>query len=217
MTALRSAFDRWPWLPYAAPFALFILLTVAEPNTRFVPWLYPLKTLLVGGAILLCARDFPPLERRSTALALLVGVVVFVLWVLPEGLYPTMGTPRGVNPFDELAGPAAWTWIAFRILGAAVVVAVMEEIFWRGFLLRWVVNPDFRRVAIGAFTWPSFLITSGLFAVEHDRWLVGLVAGVAYNLLLYRTRSLYACVVAHGVTNLVLGLYVLRTGLWSFW
>jgi CAAX prenyl protease-like protein len=217
VSALRSAFDRWPWLPYVAPFALFILLTAVEPSTRFVPWLYPLKTLAVGALILLCARDFPPLDRRSTGLALVVGVAVFVLWVLPEGLVPTIGTPVAVNPFEELAQPMAWTWIAFRIVGAAVVVAVMEEIFWRGFILRWLVNPDFRGVPIGTFTWSSFLITSALFAVEHDRWLVGLVAGVAYNLLVYRTRSLHACVLAHGVTNLVLGLYVLRTGQWSFW
>lgn len=217
MSLLRPAFDRWPWLPYAAPFALFILLTAVEPSTRFLPWLYPLKTLIVGVVILFCARDFPPLERGSTGLALLVGAVVFVLWVLPEGLYPTLGTPAGVNPFDELTRPQAWTWVFFRILGATVVVAVMEEVFWRGFILRWLVNPDFRGVAMGTFTWTSFLITSALFAVEHDRWLVGLVAGLAYNLLLYRTRSLYACVVAHGVTNLVLGVYVLRTGQWSFW
>jgi len=102
-------------------------------------------------------------------------------------------------------------------VGASVVVAVMEEVFWRGFLLRWIVNQDFRKVPIGAFTWPSFLVTSALFAVEHPRWLVGLMAGVAYNLLLYRTRSLYACIVAHGVTNLVLALWVLHTGRWSFW
>ena len=70
---------------------------------------------------------------------------------------------------------------------------------------------------MGLFTWPSFLVTSALFAVEHDRWLVGLMAGVAYNLLFYRTKSLYACMVAHGVTNLALGIYVLRTGQWTFW
>jgi CAAX prenyl protease-like protein len=215
--ALRPAFDRWPWLPYVAPFAVFAVLTMVQPSHGFVAWLYPLKTLVVGGVVLVCARDFPPLQPRSTGLALAVGAVVFVVWVLPEGLYPTLGTPSAVDPFAHLSGPAAWTWIVFRILGASVVVAVMEEIFWRGFLLRWIVHLDFRRVAVGTFTWPSFLVTSALFAVEHDRWLVGLMAGVAYNLLLYRTRSLWACIVAHGFTNLALGLYVLHTGQWSFW
>jgi CAAX protease family protein len=215
--SLGGAIERWRWLPYAAPFALFMVLTMPEPRVGFVPWLYPLKTLVVGGSLLLFSRYLPDLRPRSTAFAAAVGVVMFVLWVLPEGHYPTIGTPRSVDPFDHVSGAAAWAWIAFRLLGATVVVAVMEELFWRGFILRWIVDQDFERVAIGTFTWPSFVVTSALFAVEHDRWLVGLAAGVAYNLLLYRTRSLYACMVAHGVTNLALGLYVLGTGKWGFW
>ena len=213
----RSRFDSRPWIPYVLPFALFMLFIAVQPSEGFIPWLYPLKTLVVGGAILFVAPGFPPLTPRSTPLAVGAGIAVFVLWVLPEGLYPILGTPAGVNPFDHLSGARAWTWIGFRLLGASVVVAVMEEVFWRGFILRWIIRQDFRKVAIGAFTWPSFLVTSALFAVEHDRWLVGLVAGVAYNLLLYRTKSLYACIVAHGVTNLALGLYVLYTQQWSFW
>jgi CAAX prenyl protease-like protein len=201
-----------------APFVLFVLLTVARPSGEFIPWLYPLKTIAVGSMLLLVARELPPISPRHTALATAAGVVVFVLWVLPEGHYPLLGSPgTPTSPFDYLSSEAAWIWIGFRLLGTTVVVAVMEEMFWRGFLLRWIVEADFRKVPIGTFTWPSFLVTSALFAVEHERWLVGLMAGVAYNLLLYRTRSLYACIVAHGVTNLVLGLHVLYTGQWSYW
>ncbi len=107
--------------------------------------------------------------------------------------------------------------MALRLTGATLLVPVAEELFWRGFILRWIVNPDFQKVPIGTFTWPSFVLTSLLFATEHNRWLVGLVAGIVYNLLVYRTRSLFACMVAHGVTNLALGVYVLNTGLWTFW
>jgi hypothetical protein len=215
--ALDPAFERWPWLPYVAPFALFIAFTAVQPSEGFVPWLYPLKTVTVGVLLILGVRGLPPLEPRSTGLAVGVGAVVFALWVLPEGLYPVLSAPRAVDPFEHLPHPQAWAWVGVRIVGASVVVAVMEEMFWRGFLLRWIVEPDFRRVPIGTFTWPSFLAVSVLFAVEHERWLVGLLAGVAYNLLLYRTRSLYACVVAHGVTNFVLAVWVLYTGAWSFW
>jgi CAAX prenyl protease-like protein len=212
-----NIFGRYPSLAYIAPFALFMVLTVIQPSEAFWSWLYPLKTVLVGLALLCFARRYPALNVRSTWLAGVVGVVVFVLWVLPEGTYPLLTTPTPVDPFDHIVAPWVFLWIAFRVLGAAVVVPIMEELFWRGFLIRWLINANFHKVAIGTFTWPSFLITSALFASEHNRWLVGLLAGVAFNLVLYRTKSLYACMIAHGVTNLALGIYVLTTGQWGFW
>ncbi len=181
------------------------------------PWLYPLKTVVVGGALLLLFPWYPNLNVGSTGVAVLAGAVVFLLWVLPEGTYPLLTTPRPVDPFERIVVPWVFVWIGFRVVGASVVVPVMEEFFWRGFLLRWIVHQDFKKVAIGTFTWPSFLITSVLFASEHNRWLVGLVAGVAYNLVLYRTKSLYACMIAHGVTNLILAIFVLATEQWGFW
>ena len=159
----------------------------------------------------------PRLTVQSTGLAVLVGVVVFVMWILPEGMYPYLGSSESFDPFAHFTGPWLFGWIAVRLLGASLLVLVIEEYFWRGFLLRWIINPDFQKVAIGTFSWPSFLLTTLLFASEHNRRLVGLIAGAAYNLLLYRTRSLYACIIAHGVTNLALGIYVLTTGAWSFW
>lgn len=208
---------RHPWVAYAAPFALFMLLTVIQPAGAFWAWLYPLKTILVATSLLLLSRWFPKLSAGSTWPAVFVGVVVFVLWVLPEGAYPLLAEPSPVDPFEEIVVPWVFLWLTFRVLGASVVVPIMEELFWRGFLLRWLVDGRFQKVAIGTFTWPSFLITSVLFASEHNRWLVGLMAGVAYNLLLYRTKSLYACMVAHGVTNLALAIFVMTTEQWAFW
>lgn len=208
---------RYPSLAYIAPFALFMLLTVIQPGETFRPWLYPLKTVLVGVALLCLARRYPPLNVHSTWFAGVVGIVVFVLWVLPEGTYPLLATPTPIDPFENMVAPWVFLWIALRVFGAAVVVPIMEELFWRGFLIRWLINANFRKVAIGTFSWPLFLITSALFASEHNRWLVGLTAGVVYNLVLYRTKSLYACMIAHGVTNLALAVYVLATGKWGFW
>jgi CAAX prenyl protease-like protein len=209
---------RHPWFPYVAPFALFILLTLAQGSSaEAVVWVYPAKTVVVGLLIWYVMPGLPPLTMKHTGLAVVVGFAVFILWVALEGLYPLLGTSRAFDPFGHLSAGWPYVWIAIRILGTTVVVAVIEEYFWRGFLLRWIINADFQKVAIGTFSWPSFLLTTALFASEHNRWLVGLLAGAAYNLLLYRTRSLYACIIAHGVTNLVLGIYVLTTGQWGFW
>ena len=194
-----------------------MLFTAIQPSDTFWPWLYPMKTVAVGITLILLVRWFPQLEICSTWLAAGVGLVVFVLWVLPEGFYPLLSTPSSVDPFKKLVVPWIYLWIVFRVVGASVVFPIMEELFWRGFLIRWLVKENFQKVAIGTFTWPSFLITSALFASEHNRWLVGLMAGVVYNLVLYRTKSLYACMIAHGVTNLALAIFVLTTDQWTFW
>ena len=46
--------------------------------------------------------------------------------------------------------------------------------------------------------------------------LVGAICGIAYGVL-YLRRGLGAAIVAHVTTNLVLGLWVLKTGQWQFW
>jgi CAAX prenyl protease-like protein len=93
----------------------------------------------------------------------------------------------------------------------------MEELFWRSWLLRYIISQDFKSVEIGRFTLPSFLIGTVMFGLEHNLWLAGIMAGALYSLLLYRTKSLAQCIVAHAVTNLLLGIYVLQTGKWYFW
>lgn len=213
----RRILDRYPWVAYVAPFALFLALTAVQPGEGLWPWLYPVKTLAVGALLILLVPWYPEFGVRSTWFAAAVGVLVLILWVLPEGRYPLLASPAEVDPFDKLVAPWVFVWIGFRVLGASVVVPIMEELFWRGFLIRWLIRADFQKVAIGTFTWPSFVITSLLFASEHNRWLVGLMAGVVYNLLLYRTKSLYACIIAHGVTNLALAVFVLVTEQWAFW
>lgn len=215
---LASAVTRYPSVPYVLPFVLFLALTIVQTGfSEAVVWMYPLKTALVAACLMALWPWFPPLIPGHLILSTLVGLAVFIAWILPEGLYPYLGTPEAFDPHSHFAGTALYGWMALRLAGATLVVPIMEELFWRGFILRWIVARDFRKVPIGTFTWPSFLLTSLLFATEHNRWLVGLVAGIVYNLLLYRTRSLFACMVAHGVTNLALGVYVLNTGLWTFW
>ena len=215
---LADLVDRHPWLPFVAPFALFIAITEVQ---RWVPggvaWMYPLKTVLTAAVIALLARWLKAPGAAFASAAAGVGIAVLVVWVLSDGLYPLIGTSAAFDPFQAFPRAQAYAWIGVRLAGATVIVPIAEEFFWRGFLIRWLVNPDFRSVRLGAFTWYSFVATSVLFAVEHDRWLAGLLAGVAYNLLYYRTRSLKACIVAHGITNLGLGIYVLASSQWRFW
>jgi hypothetical protein len=106
----------------------------------------------------------------------------------------------------------------FRTLGCVAIVPLVEELFWRGWLGRWLVNSDFEKVSLGAYTRSAFWLSAFLFASEHGPyWEVGLLAGIAYNWWLMRTRNLADCVLAHAVTNACLSAHVLITGQWQYW
>lgn len=209
-----------PTLPYVVPFAAFLILTEL---TLWLPgsiiWLYPLKTLLIGSMLLLFWPKYNEIEikKRIPFLAGLVGILVFILWVGLEGYYPSFGKSSSFNPFQFNSPLGRFIWISFRLMGAAIVVPIMEELFWRSFLIRYLINPDFKKVPLGSFTWFSFVGTVILFGVEHHQWLVGIIAGGIYNLLYYRKKEVTSCIIAHAITNLVLGIYVLITHRWGLW
>ena len=124
-----------------------------------------------------------------------------------------------LNVFDPtLLVPAAkWAFVAVRLLGLVVLVPVFEELFWRSFLIRWLIADDFTRVPIGRVTPMAAAVSSVVFGAVHPEWLPGVLTGLCWAWLVWRTKSLSACVVSHATANLALGLYVLATGQWKFW
>ena len=212
------------WFPYVCPFAVFLLLTELG---RFLPgWIHIIyigKTITVGGLLWLWRREYaadisPRLSLHEWVTAFFFGLLVLVVWIVPEEYLPQFDSPSGFDPY-AFGWPLIATkgLIAVRLLGAAVVVPVMEELFWRSFLLRYLIKSDFRSVHLGTFTWFSFISTSVLFGLEHHRIVVGIIAGIIYNLLIFHQKKLGGCILAHGVTNLGLGIYVLSTESWGFW
>jgi len=128
-----------------------------------------------------------------------------------------MGSAAAFDPTTIQSVAQRNFFLAFRVFGAVIVVPVMEELFWRAFLIRWLVNEDFKSVAVGTFTWMSFGVTVALFGGEHYQWLAGLICGAMYNWLYYRRKDVFACVVAHAVSNAALAAWVLSRGDWKFW
>ncbi|MFP5418914.1 MAG: CAAX prenyl protease-related protein [Gammaproteobacteria bacterium] len=217
-----------PFLARTLPFALYIALLALEgllPDWRpgfDVRWLYPVKAALVALALALLWRHFSELRTWALTfgqllLAVGVGVAVLVLWINLDAGWMLLGAPGdGYDPRDE-TGRVDWILVAFRLAGAALVVPLMEELFWRSFVMRWVQQGDFMNLYPARIGLKALLITSALFAVEHTQWFAGLIAGLAYGWLYIRTRTLWAPVVAHAVTNGALGVYVVTTGEWRFW
>lgn len=218
--------DFWgkPWLPYVLPFFLFLLFT--EPARFFpslVPFLYVAKTVIVAAVLWFWRRryttDFSDwLSFREFVAAALCGLLVLIIWIVPEGYLYQLDSGTGFDPYAMTGSrAAAAALIAVRLFGASVVVPIMEELFWRSFLMRYLVDVDFRSVAMGTFTLLSFFATAVLFGLEHHRIVVGIIAGLLYGWLLVRQKKLQGVVLAHGITNLGLGIYVISTGNWIFW
>lgn len=216
------------WVAYVLPMALFIGLTALEGQfpAHYIAF-YIVKILLVAGAMAACRTAWKDIrfDARVLPIAVIVGLAVFAEWVLLDNWLtahkiPWMhfGSRTEFNPFEKIGEPGIrGLFLAFRFFGLVVLVPVMEELFWRSFLLRYITEPDFQRLPVGTFSWGAFALVAVGFGLAHPEWLVAVICAAAYGLLLRQTKSLFACVVAHGVTNLALGLYVIFFHAWRFW
>jgi CAAX prenyl protease-like protein len=209
---------------YCLPIVVFGLGT--EIESRLPPAAYPYAYVLkIAGVVLTLAGCWWTLRdvrwsSRVLASAIVVGLLVFLQWVLLDNwtAYPHIGSRAGFNPYASFHHPLSLAAFLFaRFTGLVLVVPVMEELFWRGFLIRYLTDREFTAVPIGTFSASAFWLVAGLSGLAHPEWLAAIVASAAYSWLLKRTGSLFATVVAHAVTNAVLGVYVLMSGAWQYW
>ena len=218
------------------PFALFMGFIGVGESLRWLEkigfvslestvylYLYPIKTFVVLLSLMYFWRHYSEISMadlripRNTIISIATGLFVFVMWINMDFPFATIGTLQGFDP-NILPEPAIRSaMVVVRIAGAVIVVPIMEELFWRSFLVRYLVDKDYWRVPVGVFTVSSFCISALLFGLEHNLFLAGILAGVCYNLLLYFTKSISQCILSHALTNLCLGIYVLATGKWYFW
>lgn len=196
------AFNRKLMLE-TAPFVIWMALMMALPATAFG---YAVRTLVValvlGVTVCVCWRELClwPVTFRSAAWGIASGLFIAAFWVFPESFvwyhrFFVWGEGGTVAVADSSSA-----LLAARLFGSCLVIAVAEELFFR----KWLMG-------FAGFGWSVVL-----FAVEHDRWLVGALAGVVLGLL-YLRKGLACAVIAHVTANLALGLWVLRTGAWELW
>jgi hypothetical protein len=186
---------------------------------------YPIKTILIAIILIVLWKRYDELSGTSwfalkgLVPAVITGVAVFVIWINLDLPFASMGESTGFNPYEMGygGGAAIIAIIAIRLFGASIIVPIFEELFWRSFIMRYLIDSNINKVALGAFTLFSFIGTAVLFGLEHNLWLAGIVAGLIYGGLLLYTKNLKACIVSHGITNLLLGLYVLNSGNWHLW
>ena len=245
-TGLSSILERHRWIPFVLPLVVFLLVgslepTPAEPGGKAVglsipysayPWVYAAKIALTLAALVIARPGLREFPVHVTRWGVIVGAVGAVAWVglaelhledrivnaLGLGNWVQLGARSAFNPFEQLAGPPirAWGFLAVRFLGLVAVVSIAEELFLRGFLMRFFVDPDWWwKVPFGRVNLAAVVIGTALPMSSHPGEL--LAACVWFSLvtwLMVTTKRFWDCVAAHAVTNLLLGIYVVASGHW---
>jgi uncharacterized protein len=218
---------RYPSAPYVIPFAAFLLfLAVSGKFALDAVWEAPLRVILLAAICIYCWPREIKWQMMTPLMSIVVGVAVFFLWIAPDVLIPgyrnsvlfqnrLIGQLHSSLPSDALQN---WWVLAWRSIRAVVIVPVVEELFWRAWLMRWLVRPDFESVPLGTYSAFSFSAVAVLFALEHGSyWDVGLLTGFIYNGWMIRTKSVADCIIVHAVTNACLCAYVIWAGQWQYW
>jgi CAAX prenyl protease-like protein len=187
---------------HIAPFAVFVGIMGLEHGFS-IPLVigYPLRVAATLIVLLLFSRRYIPLRPSRPVAAVAMGLAVFAIWIGPDLLFgpgyrhfwlfenPVTGTIGVAAP-----PPASYWFLILRAAGSTLLVPPVEELFWRSWLMRWLINRDFLSVPLGKYAPSAFWITAILFASEHGSyWEVGLAAGVLYNLLLPRANGNTGC------------------------
>lgn len=231
ISKVRTA--RRDFIAYTLPFAVFMAFLVLcsgleslfQTSDRLLLsqpryWIFPLQTVVCAGLLVSFWKCYPFPTFRAWALGALAGIVAFVIWISPQAFFGLPDRTTGFNPeiFRE-SGPLYAMTVAARFARLVVVVPLIEEIFWRGFLMRYLINEKFTAVVFGSFRPFSFFGVAVLFMLAHSSadWIPALFTGLILNGLAVLTRSLWACVVAHAVANFSLGIYIMATKQWGFW
>ena len=213
-----------------APFAIFMALLIARSLAPAdggwgfdAQWLYGLSVLAAGAVLAIFWREYGELARqtlpdaREGLLAIAAGAIVFVLWIHLDAPWMIIGEASA--PFKPLTADSAidWPQVAMRFVGAALLVPLIEELFWRSFLMRWLEQPIFQGVAPQRVGLRAVVLSTFVFTLAHTLWLAAAIAGLVYALLYVKTGKLWLPVIAHAVTNGALGVWVVMTGNWQFW
>lgn len=187
---------------------------------------YPLQVIVLTAFLVIFSRKVIDFKTSHMMGSIAIGIAVFFLWIGPDVLFPDyrshwlftnslMGEP-GSTVAPEWRDN--WMVLISRTIKAAVLVAIIEELFWRGWLMRWLIKPNFESVPLGTYAPQAFWITAVFFALEHGSyWEVGLLTGLIYGWWMIRTRTLGDLIIAHGVTNLLLSIYVIKFEQWQYW
>lgn len=196
---------------YAALALLYVFLSIILESSTFSfssSQSYIWQTSIMAIALLITYKklniSFSKLNKKDIVLSSAIGVAAIAIWIAIDPLYsyPTMTGYEPTNIFQ----------IAIKLIGLLFVASFFEELLIR----RWLHNMLSGK-ADGEFSWIAFIMTSVIFGIVHHQWLAGIIAGAMLALLLYKTKKIEACILAHLVANAILAIVVLSQSWWTMW
>ncbi|MDX2080839.1 MAG: CAAX prenyl protease-related protein [Terrimicrobiaceae bacterium] len=223
---------RTPLAAYVVPFVIFMLGLMLVSTVKSMAgaseslllqrpefWVYPLQSLACAIALIFYWKKYD-FGRGGWGWAIGGGLLALILWVSPQVFF---GLPERTGGFDPTVfenDPMLYgLTVLARFFRLVIVVPLVEEIFWRGFLMRYLIREDFQSLPFGTYKPSAFFGVAFLFMLVHSMpdWPAAFLTGVIFNFVAVRTRSLAACIAAHALTNLILGVYIMSTRQWGFW
>lgn len=203
--ALRADWDAARLLPFVA----FMLSGVMVSAFFAAPELaYPLRTLIMLAAVAYFWPILRQIDWRPDLTAIGAGAVVGLGWVLIQPEASESGAEIALALSETTAFWAA-VWIGARVAGTVLLVPLIEELFFRGYVLA--------RLDRGGLLWrlAALGVSTALFAALHGRWLAAGLAGLIFGLLMLRRGKLADAIWAHAVANAVVAALALSRSDWG--
>jgi len=204
-------------LPFAAVSAAAL---VSQATSAGFEWLYPLRFFVALAALWLFRRHYRAIDWSFGWMGPLAGLAVAAMWIgLRLGTAQTAtGDFSTAMALDNLPAVKRIGWIAIRVLASVVTVPIVEELAFRGFLARRVLQAEFEKVPYSRLNLLSLLISSVAFGAMHGRmWAAGAVAGLLFGLVAKLRNRLGEAVAAHAVANLAIAVLAVIRSDYSMW
>jgi exosortase E/protease (VPEID-CTERM system) len=189
------------------PLAVMLLMGIVQHAFFPHPELgYPFKVFALLAVLFVFRRLYLGLPRQLDPGAIVAGGIVGVVWLLSD----TGGDGAQIAALlDRMTASDQAIWVVMRIIGTVALVPLVEELFFRGYLLS--------RLDRGGWGWRvlAVVLSSALFAALHGRWIAAGLAGVVLALVHLRRGRVTDAVQAHVAANLLVALGALVSGDWS--
>ncbi len=218
---------KHPAIPYVLPMAVFLGILAIQSYLKPLGSLeFPLRVAFLTAILWIFSRQAISFRCVRPGASILLGIAVCAMWVGPDQLFPgyrshwlfqnsLTGSLKTSIDSSLISDPFV---LFFRSIRAVILVPIIEELFWRAWMMRWLIKPGFTAVPLGAYSAQAFWMVAVLFASEHGPfWEVGLLCGVIYNWWMVKTKSLGDLILTHAVTNLCLSLFTIATQQWQYW